>query len=159
MVQDIRSEVRSMPCRRTHRHTIRHYDRARVIERPDGFIGRTRTADGECGALPDPDPRPRKTWSTATSPTGPGETLAEAEDELGISDWIDPDTERTSRGRRAAHRGSLNLPRPHFIPDRQPVPSWPAPCRGASRFCFLFALIESHQSRSGDPPDYAGGSI
>jgi hypothetical protein len=65
-----------------------------IVERPDGFywidpdtaveFGPFRTAalaiaDMESGAESDPEPEP-------------GETLQEAEAELGISDWIDPET-------------------------------------------------------------------
>jgi len=67
-------------------------DMMRIIGRPDGFYWRVKGTAREHGpfatlleALEDmqalEDARPE-----------PGETLAQAEAELGIADWIDPDT-------------------------------------------------------------------
>lgn len=67
-------------------------DSTRIIERPDGFYWLDTESGEEYG--------PFATLLDATldmeynvdSDYEPGETLEEAEDELGISDWIDPDT-------------------------------------------------------------------
>lgn len=67
------------------------YDPARVVERPDGFYWLDAATEDEYGpfttlldALQDMEYNDESDYE-------PGETLAEAEDELGISDWIDPD--------------------------------------------------------------------
>ena len=63
---------------------------ARVYERPDGFYFKD---DGtEYG--PFPTRAEAATAAQASDEAGlePGETLQEAESELGISEWIDPDT-------------------------------------------------------------------
>jgi hypothetical protein len=61
----------------------------RVIERPDGFYWK----DGgeESGPFPT---RAEAEDAMQASEAGlePGETLQEAESELGIAEWIDPDT-------------------------------------------------------------------
>ncbi len=67
-------------------------DRPRIIERPDGFYWLDSTTGKMFG--------PFQTLLTAEqdmeynddSDYEPGETLQEAEDELGIADWIDPET-------------------------------------------------------------------
>lgn len=79
--------------RQTIPETAAIRDDARVIERPDGFYWQSRLDGREYGpfatlleamqdlAIVGEDEAP-----------APGETLAEAEAELGISDWVDPDT-------------------------------------------------------------------
>ncbi|HLX81632.1 MAG TPA: hypothetical protein VKS43_13730 [Burkholderiales bacterium] len=67
-------------------------DRARVIERPDGFYWRSEDRKSEYG--PFPTLMAALTDMQETGDTGyePGESLEEAEDEIGIAAWIDPDT-------------------------------------------------------------------
>ena len=69
------------------------YDRKRIIERPDGFYWRPKGTVREYG--------PFTTLLEAVqdmldadngAPPEPGETLQEAESEVGIADWIDPET-------------------------------------------------------------------
>jgi len=69
------------------------YDETRIIERPDGFYWRADTAGEEHG--------PFRTLAEAVEDMGfsaespdyePDETLEEAEAEMGVSGWIDPDT-------------------------------------------------------------------
>ncbi len=68
-------------------------DRSRIVERPDGFYWRGENREAEYG----PFPTLLEAVADMQSDGGdsdyePGETLAEAEDEIGISTWIDPDT-------------------------------------------------------------------
>ena len=60
-----------------------------VIERPDGFYWKDGTE--QYGPFPT---REEAAADMQTSESGiePGETLQEAESELGLSEWIDPDT-------------------------------------------------------------------
>ena len=67
-------------------------DRARVIERPDGFYWRADDNGVEYGPFPTLPEAVADMQSSDESTYEPGETLAEAEQEIGISDWIDPDT-------------------------------------------------------------------
>ena len=72
--------------------TISDHDRARIIERPDGFYWQNKESGQEYGPFPTLLEAAEDMEYSDESDYEPGETLAEAEDELGISDWIDPDT-------------------------------------------------------------------
>jgi hypothetical protein len=68
------------------------YDRTRVIERPDGFYWQAADEAREYGpfatlleAVQDMQYRGETSYE-------PGETLEEAESEIGIAPWVDPDT-------------------------------------------------------------------
>ena len=71
-------------------------DRARIIERPDGYYWRAEDRGAEYGpfpTLPEAAADMRSADESAFDTTyEPGESLAEAEDEIGIAGWIDPDT-------------------------------------------------------------------
>jgi len=76
---------------------IEGYDDGRVTERPDGFYWQEPDNGREYGpfatlaeALADMDVEDAP--AEAVEPLGVGETLEEAEAEVGIADWIDPDT-------------------------------------------------------------------
>ena len=72
--------------------TSPEYDTARVFERPDGFYWQAKDGRREYGpfetliaAIQDMDVLDDESQE-------PGESLQEAEAEIGISDWIDPET-------------------------------------------------------------------
>jgi hypothetical protein len=73
------------------------YDQARVIERPDGFYWQDdELTDKFFGPFPTlleavQDMQLRSASDTDTD-FEVGESLEDAEEELGISNWIDPDT-------------------------------------------------------------------
>ena len=67
-------------------------DRARVIERPDGFYWQTKVSDREYGPFATLLGAVQDMQSSEETAFEPGETLKEAEAEIGMSDWIDPDT-------------------------------------------------------------------
>ena len=67
-------------------------DHTRVIERPDGFYWLDTDSGEEYGPFATLLDATQDMDYSADSDFEPGETLEEAEDELGISDWIDPDT-------------------------------------------------------------------
>ena len=78
-------------------HTIpqesRDYDTTRVVERPDGFYWHDeKEGDRVFGPFPTLIEAIQDMEYNADSDYEPGETLEQAEDELGISDWIDPET-------------------------------------------------------------------
>ncbi|HSN20581.1 MAG TPA: hypothetical protein VLS49_07885 [Usitatibacter sp.] len=75
--------------------TSPEFDSTRVIERPDGFYWKEKGAAREYGPFPTlleavQDMQAVDTGDEAS--IEPGETLQEAEAEIGISDWVDPDT-------------------------------------------------------------------
>jgi hypothetical protein len=68
------------------------FDASRLVERPDGFYWR----DPESGELVGPFPTlldavNDMNYDPEAGPE-PGETLEEAESEIGMSDWVDPET-------------------------------------------------------------------
>jgi len=67
-------------------------DRTRIIERPDGFYWHTPDRSAQCGPFPTLLDAVTDMQATGDGSYEPGETLEEAEDEIGISSWIDPDT-------------------------------------------------------------------
>ena len=68
------------------------YDKSRVIERPDGFYWQSQTDDREAGPFPTLIEALEDMQYQGESEVEPGETVEEAEAELGLSDWIDPET-------------------------------------------------------------------
>ncbi|HOW47325.1 MAG TPA: hypothetical protein P5163_03540 [Rubrivivax sp.] len=75
----------------------------RVLSRPDGYYWLSIDGRQEVGpfdtvaeALADMDSGDASGWV-------PGETLAEAESELGVSDWIDPDSGQLAEGQSKPH--------------------------------------------------------
>lgn len=70
-------------------------DRSRIVERPDGFYWHTEDRGKQYGPFPtllEAVADMQAEADTGETDYEPGETLAEAEEEIGISDWIDPDT-------------------------------------------------------------------
>jgi len=67
-------------------------DTTRIIERPDGFYWLDTESGEEYGPFATLLDATQDMEYNVDSDFEPGETLEEAEDELGISDWIDPDT-------------------------------------------------------------------
>jgi len=67
-------------------------DRARVIERPDGFYWQSSDSGKESGPFATLLEAVEDMQYSADSDYEPGESLEQAEAEIGISDWVDPDT-------------------------------------------------------------------
>lgn len=74
------------------------YDRSRIIERPDGFYWTDATTNEEYGPFATLLEVVQDMEYSADSDYEPGETVEEAEDEIGISDWIDPETGEPGEG-------------------------------------------------------------
>jgi hypothetical protein len=76
------------------------YDRARVVERPDGFYWQAKDNGRESGPF---DTLLEAVLDMQASDNGdvePGESLQEAESEIGIAEFIDPDTGAPSEEER-----------------------------------------------------------
>lgn len=67
-------------------------DGTRVIERPDGFYWQSRDSGKEFGPFPSLMEAIQDMQYRGDSEIEPGETVAEAEAEIGIAEWIDPET-------------------------------------------------------------------
>ena len=68
------------------------YDHTRIVERPDGCYWVDAETGEEYGPFANLMEAVQDMEYNADSDYEPGETVEEAEDELGITDWIDPDT-------------------------------------------------------------------
>jgi hypothetical protein len=68
------------------------YDRARIVERPDGFYWQEKDGGREYGPFPTLMEAVQDMETSSGGELEPGESLEEAEKEIGISDYIDPDT-------------------------------------------------------------------
>ncbi len=66
--------------------------RGRVVERPDGFYWEAKGEEKAYGPFPTSAEADADMLSGGGEELEPIESLQEAESELGISEWIDPDT-------------------------------------------------------------------
>jgi len=72
--------------------SARDYDRDRIIERPDGFYWQAEDSRREHGPFPTLLEAVEDMQASDEGALEPGESLEEAEQEIGLSGWIDPDT-------------------------------------------------------------------
>jgi hypothetical protein len=72
--------------------TPANYDQTRIIERPDGFYWQAKDGGREYGPFTTLLAAVQDMQSSEEAAIEPGETIEEAEAEIGISDWVDPDT-------------------------------------------------------------------
>ena len=68
------------------------YDDTRLIERPDGFYWQAKSGGREFGPFPTLLEAVVDMQYRDDAEVEPGESLEEAEADLGIADWIDPET-------------------------------------------------------------------
>ena len=72
--------------------TPANYDTTRIIERPDGFYWQDKETGEEFGPFATLLEAVTDMEYNADSGIEVGETAEEAEEEVGIADWIDPET-------------------------------------------------------------------
>lgn len=68
------------------------YDETRIIERPNGFYWQSKTSGREFGPFATLVEAVLDMQSVDGGEIEPGESIEEAEAEIGISAWRDPDT-------------------------------------------------------------------
>lgn len=68
------------------------FDGTRIIERPDGFYWQTLSGNREFGPFPTLIEAVEDMRLLEDDELEVGESLLEAEDEIGIAGWVDPDT-------------------------------------------------------------------
>jgi len=66
-------------------------DEVRVVARPDGYYWLADDGRLEVGPFPSAEAARLDAEAAEESDLKPAETIAEAEDEIGIAGWIDPD--------------------------------------------------------------------
>lgn len=67
-------------------------ERARIVEKPGGFYCLSEDGKEAYGPFPTLAEAVSAIQSDGEAALEPGESLEEAEDEIGIAKWIDPDT-------------------------------------------------------------------
>ena len=72
--------------------TPSEYDQTRIFERPDGFYWQSKTDGRESGPFPTLIEAIQDMQYRDESEVEPGETIEEAEAEVGVSGWVDPET-------------------------------------------------------------------
>lgn len=73
-------------------------EQTRLIERPDGFYWQNKLTEKLYGPFATLDAATEDAELSAGSDYEEGESLQEAEDELGLSSWVDPDTGELAEG-------------------------------------------------------------
>ena len=68
------------------------YDRTRILERPDGFYWQATDGGREYGPFASLLEAVQDMEAGGENAQEPGETLQEAESEIGIADHVDPET-------------------------------------------------------------------
>ena len=68
------------------------FDSTRLIERPDGFYWQSKAGTEEFGPFATLLAAVQDMQAREEAGPEPGETVQEAEAEIGISDWTDPET-------------------------------------------------------------------
>lgn len=69
-----------------------NYDETRIIERPDGFYWQAKDGGREYGPFATLFDAVQDMQGSNEATPEPGETLQEAESELGVAEWVDPET-------------------------------------------------------------------
>lgn len=73
--------------------TLPDYENVRFLERPDGFYWQDKATDKTVGPFPSLLDAAKDAANADESDIEPGETIQEAESEIGIADWIDAETQ------------------------------------------------------------------
>lgn len=83
--------------------SITEVDMGHVMLRPDGYHWQSVDGNQEFGPFETLEAALADMESADEETSEPGETLQEAEDELGVADWIDPDTGELAEGQSTPH--------------------------------------------------------
>ena len=76
-----------------------------IVKRPDGYYWTAPDEKQDYGPFPSYEEALADIQATDFETPAPGESLQEAESELGIADWIDPDTGEPAEGLSPPHLG------------------------------------------------------
>ncbi len=77
---------------------ITEVDIGQLMHHPDGYYWITPDGKQEFGPFDSIELALADMQSASEESAEPGETLQEAEDELGVADWVDPDTGELAEG-------------------------------------------------------------
>jgi len=93
-----RHAVAELPLSHLQEKTPPADDQARIIERPDGFYWQDSLSEKMYGPFPTLLMAMEDMQYQEDSDYEEGESLQEAEAEIGIADWVDPDTGELAEG-------------------------------------------------------------
>jgi len=82
---------------------VTEVDMGHIMLRPDGYHWQSPDGTQEFGPFETLEAALADMESASEENSEPGETLQEAEDELGVSDWVDPDTGELAEGLSTPH--------------------------------------------------------
>lgn len=74
-----------------------------IVERPDGYYWVADDGGAEVGPFESYELAEADRDGAGTEAPEPGETLGEAEDEIGINDWLDRETGEPAEGHSPPH--------------------------------------------------------
>ncbi len=74
-----------------------------IVERPDGYYWQASDGHREFGPFDSREPAEADRDAVDEEGLAPGESLREAEREIGIADWIDPETGEPAEGESPPH--------------------------------------------------------
>ena len=72
--------------------TAPDFDRTRIVERPDGFYWQSKDGGKESGPFDTLIAAVQDMQRSDGEEIEPGESVEEAESEIGIAEWVDPET-------------------------------------------------------------------
>lgn len=90
--------VRGKPRKAAEEEPLSEPSEEPIMMRPDGYYWRAPNGKQEFGPFESLELALADRVTADEEAPEPGETLQEAEDELGISDWIDPETGELAEG-------------------------------------------------------------
>lgn len=83
--------------------SISEVEMGQVVHRPDGYHWQAPDGKQEFGPFATLEDALADMQSANPDAPEPGETLQEAEDEIGLADWVDPDTGELAEGLSTPH--------------------------------------------------------
>ncbi len=83
--------------------SIQEVDMGQIFLRPDGYHWLAPDGKQEFGPFATLEDALTNMQAVDAETSEPGETLEEAENELGIADWVDPDTGELAEGLSTPH--------------------------------------------------------
>jgi hypothetical protein len=88
----VRTTMKQTTMKQVIPETPPEYDRARIVERPDGFYWQSTDGGDESGPFATLLDAVEDMQYSADSDFEPGESVEQAEAEIGVADWVDPET-------------------------------------------------------------------
>lgn len=95
--------LRSIASQQLHKPLPTPEDRTSIVARPDGYYWVATESHQEFGPFESYEAADADRSAFSDAAWEPGETLREAESEIGIANWVDPLTGELAQGQSAPH--------------------------------------------------------